>query len=151
MKTLARPEDRDELLRRLRRVRPESPRRWGRMSAHQMMCHLADAFRMALGDKAVGGTSTAFGRTLLKYLVLYAPLRWPEGVATSPEIDQHGGGTIPVEFAADVAQVERLMEVAAAAKGQAWPPHPVFGRMSDAQWHRWGYLHVDHHLRQFSA
>jgi hypothetical protein len=27
--------------------------------------------------------------------------------------------------------------------------HPIFGPMSAAAWMRWGYLHADHHLRQF--
>jgi len=27
----------------------------------------------------------------------------------------------------------------------------MFGRLSDAAWLRWGYLHMDHHLRQFGA
>jgi hypothetical protein len=29
--------------------------------------------------------------------------------------------------------------------------HPMFGSMKRADWLRWGYLHADHHLRQFSA
>ena len=29
--------------------------------------------------------------------------------------------------------------------------HPFFGAMSPNQWLRWGYLHTDHHLRQFGA
>jgi len=32
-----------------------------------------------------------------------------------------------------------------------WPSHPILGGMSDAAWLRWGYLHMDHHLRQFGA
>jgi hypothetical protein len=32
-----------------------------------------------------------------------------------------------------------------AAAGRA---RPIFGRMSDAEWLRWGYLHTDHHRRQ---
>jgi hypothetical protein len=28
-------------------------------------------------------------------------------------------------------------------------PHPMFKKMSEGQWMRWGYLHMDHHLRQF--
>jgi hypothetical protein len=32
-----------------------------------------------------------------------------------------------------------------------WPAHPIFGAMTRRAWMRWGYLHVDHHLRQFSA
>jgi hypothetical protein len=29
--------------------------------------------------------------------------------------------------------------------------HPIFGPMSKADWLRWGYLHMDHHLRQFGC
>ena len=86
MKTLARPRDTAELLQRVRALRPDSVRRWGRMSVHQMVCHLCDGFRMGMGEK---------------------PVR---------------------------RQI-----------------HPLFGRMSEAAWLRWGYLHVDHHLRQFGA
>jgi hypothetical protein len=32
-----------------------------------------------------------------------------------------------------------------------WHTHPLLGTMSNAAWLRWGYLHVDHHLRQFGA
>jgi hypothetical protein len=27
--------------------------------------------------------------------------------------------------------------------------HPMFGEMTEKDWMRWGYLHADHHLRQF--
>jgi len=27
--------------------------------------------------------------------------------------------------------------------------HPLFGPMNYEDWMRWGYLHADHHLRQF--
>ena len=33
----------------------------------------------------------------------------------------------------------------------SWADHPFFGAMSVEQWMRWGYLHADHHLRQFGA
>ena len=29
------------------------------------------------------------------------------------------------------------------------PSHPMFGPMTPEDWMRWGYLHADHHLRQF--
>ena len=36
------------------------------------------------------------------------------------------------------------------AKGTRWTEeHPIFGAMSVKDWMRWGYLHADHHLRQF--
>jgi hypothetical protein len=29
--------------------------------------------------------------------------------------------------------------------------HPIFGKMKEKPWMRWGYLHSDHHLRQFGC
>lgn len=152
MKTLDRPGDRAELLGRVRLLHPESAARWGRMSAPQMVCHVCDAFRMATGEKRVGPSSSLFQRTALKWIALYVPLAWPAGVPTSPEIDQHVTGTRPAAFAADVAELEALLEAVATQPANfRWPAHPIFGRMSRRAWLRWGYLHVDHHLRQFGA
>jgi len=153
VKTLARPSDKAEVLRRLKDVLPDSTRRWGRMSAPQMVCHLADAFRMALGEKAVSHVPGLLNRTIVKWIALYAPLRWPPGILTRPEMDQElAGCTKPGDFATDVAQVEALVEIFTSPKaGFVWPSHPIFGKMSHDDWLRWGYLHTDHHLRQFSA
>lgn len=152
MKTLARERDKAEILRRLGTVGPERRPRWGRMSAHQMVCHLADSLRMATGRKPVASISGPLRRTVLKWIVLHAPLRWPAGIRTCPELDQELGGTRPVEFGADVAQVRALLdELTASPRAEGRPDHPLFGRMSDADWLRWGYRHLDHHLRQFGA
>jgi hypothetical protein len=152
MKTLARPSDKAEILRRLREVRPDSVRRWGRMSAHQMVCHLSDALRMSTGHKPVSHATGPLQRTFVRWVALYLPVRWPPGLLTRPEIDQELAGTRPIDFAADVAQLETLLElVTAQTRSFDWPVHPIFGRMSDAAWLRWGYLHMDHHLRQFGA
>jgi hypothetical protein len=120
------------------------------MSAHQMICHLCDCFRMALGQKRVSDASSLVHRTLVKWMALYLPLTWRTGILTRPEVDQEIGGTRPVEFRADQKEAEALLVlVAARGGGDAWPDHPVFGRMSGAEWLRWAYLHTDHHLRQF--
>jgi hypothetical protein len=55
-------------------------------------------------------------------------------------------------FADDVAGLVALVnEFTAQAPGFAWPAHPIFGALSQKGWLRWGYLHMDHHLRQFGA
>lgn len=151
MKTLARPRDKAEILQRLRGIRPDSIRRWGRMSAHQMVCHLADASRMALGRKGVAPTGSWVHRTLVKWMALYFPLTWRTGILTNPEIDQECGGTRPLDFATDIKDLEALVESIAAQAALHGQVHPIFGRMSRAAWLRWAYLHMDHHLRQFGA
>ena len=151
MMTLARASDAADVVRRLRLVRPDSAARWGRMSAHQMVCHLADALRMATGQKAVTAASGLLQRTVLKWMVLYGPLPWPAGIRTRPEIDQECGGTKPADFASDVARVEALLALIVTKHRTPWPSHPIFGRMSRTAWLRWAYLHTDHHLRQFGV
>lgn len=152
MKTLARPECTAEILARLKTVRSDSQRRWGRMSAHQMVCHLNDSFLAVMGRRAVSPDTGLVQRTVIKWLALYVPVRWPAGVMTRPEIDQEIGGTRPSDFAADIAQLEMLVRTATTEpscfQGQV---HPIFGGMSPRDWMRWAYLHMDHHLRQFGV
>ena len=151
MKTLARPQDLDDLRRRLRNVRPDCKALWGRMSAHQMICHVADVLRMALGERQVSAANGVLERTLIKWIALYAPVPWPAGFQTRPEVDQDCTGTRPVDFSADVAAVDALLGRVAARRRGAWPPHPIFGPLSHRAWLRWAYLHTDHHLRQFGV
>ena len=152
MKTLADERCRTEIARRVSTVHPESAARWGRMSAHQMICHVCDACRIALGERLVSDATGPLHRTAVKWIALYAPLPWPAGIRTRPEIDQQCGGTRPVHFAADVSELRALLErIATRQTEDDWPPHPIFGRMSQADWLRWAYLHTDYHLRQFGA
>jgi hypothetical protein len=152
MTTLAREDCRTALVRRLQLLQPETPRQWGLMSAPQMICHLSDTFRMATGEKAVSAVGGPLKQTLIKYIALYLPLPWPPGVQTRPELDMLVNGRCPGEFREDVAEVARFIEsLAHRPVGASWPSHPIFGSMSRGNWLRWGYLHVDHHLRQFGC
>ena len=152
MKTLARQRDQVEILRRLRMVRPESARRWGRMTAHQMVCHLTDSMRMVIGEKPVTRAAGPLQVTVVKWFALYVPMRWPAGIPTTPELDQQLGGTRPGDFATDVGRLEALLErIVVKTKPPDSRRHPIFGRMSESAWLRWAYLHADHHLRQFGA
>jgi hypothetical protein len=107
---------------------------------------------MATGQKPVSAATGRLKKTLVKWIALYLPLPWPAGILTRPEIDQQCAGTRPVDFAADVAELELLLaSITTREQGFEWPAHPIFGRMSEAAWLRWAYLHTDHHLRQFGA
>jgi hypothetical protein len=122
------------------------------MSPHQAVCHLADSFRFAVGERPARATPRLVGRTIVKWIALYAPLKWPPGIRTSPEVDSERGGTRPADFASDLAELASLVElVATEPKLLDGRVHPIFGRMSEAAWLRWGWLHADHHLRQFGA
>jgi Protein of unknown function (DUF1569) len=151
-KALSNASDRDEIIARIKLLQSPSPRRWGRMNAHQMICHVADSFRVVMGEKAVTPMKGPAPRKLIKWLALQVPLRWPHGVKTRPEVDQQLGGTPPADFDQDRREFLRLLDrFTHQPREFEWHPHPMFGHMADEEWMRWGYLHMDHHLRQFGV
>jgi Protein of unknown function (DUF1569) len=151
MKTLCNPPDSDEILSRLQRVRPSTSRRWGKMSAHQMICHLSDGFRLYMGLISVAAPGFPYPSKLLKWGCLWVPIRWPKGFQTVRELDQQIGGTQPVEFDRDAAELKSLLHRFSRNPPRFNWSHPYLGRMSTAEWMRLGYLHSDHHLRQFGV
>jgi hypothetical protein len=150
VKTLRNITDRNEVLGRVAVVRPDSQAHWGNMSAHQMICHLSDSFRAALGEKEISRSTTLFKRTVYKWTALWVPFRWPQGIKTRPEMDQNQGGTKPGEFASDMETLRFLLDRFCNSKRE-FAPHATMGQMSKTERMRHAYLHMNHHLRQFGA
>jgi Protein of unknown function (DUF1569) len=139
----------DALAARLERVQPSSSRLWGRMTSHEMLCHLADSFRAMLGEREASSVAGPWlQRHLIKIIAIHTPLPWPKGVPTRPEVNPLEKGTRPAVFEEDRQAVITLMR-RFAAPGARYGSHPMFGTMTRSEWLKWGYRHVDHHLRQF--
>ena len=149
MKTLSNLADRQNISLRLTQLSTADTARWGLMTAHQMVCHLVDSYKVALAEKNASEATGLIQRTVLKWLALQAPIQWAKGFRTRPEIEQGKGGSVPVDFCQDLASL--LSTVNRFCDGLPRPcvPHPIFGAMTVQDWMRWGYLHADHHLRQF--
>ena len=108
--TLLHPQARAEILRRIEALTARSERRWGRMTPHQMVCHLSDACRAALGERRVPVIGTLWERTVIRCLAIHTNVKWPRGVRTVPEADQEIGGTRPTDFARDVDELRVLIQ-----------------------------------------
>jgi hypothetical protein len=149
MTSLADPAFVDQLVTRLGKLHPQRPRAWGRMTPHEMLCHLSDSFQVALGERHAAPADTFMQRTVIKYVALRTSMAWPKGLKTRPEVDQHGGGTKPEDFDRDRARVIDLMHRFVASSATSGR-HPIFGVLTREEWLIWGYRHTDHHLRQFA-
>jgi hypothetical protein len=149
MKTLANVANQTEVRQRIAGLTASDQRLWGSMTVGQMVCHCMDAYLYALGERAAAPVEKPIPRQVMKWMALSSPVVWPKNVQTVPEMNQTAGaGTPPTEFAADrtglLQAFERFVE-----KDDDWPPHSMFGPMTREDWMRWGFLHMDHHLRQF--
>ena len=150
MSNIFRPARLAELEDRLDQLRPDAARRWGRMTPHQAVCHLSDSFKACLGDRPLTARPPDLQRRIMRFTAFTLPLPWPKGVPTSPKVDAEKAGTPPGDFDADVAELKELLRRFAETDG-ALSPHYAWGDMSRGMWGRYGYRHVDHHLRQFGA
>jgi hypothetical protein len=137
-----------EIRERVARLSPESKGEWGKMSAPEMVCHLAESLKMALGDLPVTRKNVPIRYPPLKQLIVYL-LPFPQGVPTAPELLTRS----PRAWNADVADLQALVDrfVARGSGTTPWVEHPAFGRLSRRAWGVLVYRHMDHHLRQFGA
>jgi hypothetical protein len=148
MKTIWQSDARREIQNRLTKLTPNAPAQWGKMSAPEMVCHLAESLKMTLGDLPCTPKGGALRYTPLKQLIIYvAP--WPKGVPTAPELLARA----PATWSNDVRDLGVLLDRVAGARSAApnWPEHPAFGKLSPGAWGRLVYRHMDHHLRQFGV
>src|SRR6201991_5054655 len=147
MKSLASLEVLSEVRERLRSVRIDDHARWGSMTAKQMVRHLRCSCEVALGERNVEPRQV-FAPVLVKFVALRSGGRWPKNIQTVPELKRAILEHSRSEFDMLVGAAIDKMEILATGTRHA-PSHPMFGPMTDEDWKRWGYLHADHHLRQF--
>lgn len=151
MSNIFRPGVHAEIVRRLEALDPTATRRWGRMTPHQAVCHLSDSFKASLGDRPLQPRPLTVKRRLQRIFAFTLPLPWPKGVPTPPQVDAEKGGTPPGDFERDVAELIDLLARYVASDGRTLARHYVWGDLSRGESGRYGYRHVDHHLRQFGA
>ena len=147
---------------RLDQLSPASVPHWGTMSVREMLCHVADHLRVALGDIEVrpGGIAVRLGNRALEVhpgllrfklgrqlLVHWIP--WPKArIVAPPEMMT----TAPSEWSDDIGSVHALVDrVGNRRPVEVWGTHPWFGSIPGREWGRLCWKHLDHHLRQFGV
>lgn len=142
------PRARASLEQRLRTLRPDSSRLWGKMTVDQMLWHLNESMRLPLGDAVFEPMKTPpLPKPMLRWLVLNVP--WPKGRAPTYR-ETVALGTY--DFAAELSRLLQYIDrMCALPLDGAWPANPTLGPMTGAQWSRLQAKHVEHHLDQFGV
>jgi len=137
---------RDALRTRIRLLKPDAPRRWGKMTVDQMLWHVSESLRAALGQTHPHVVKPPLPRALLRFLVLNVP--WPRGAPTHPDFvagDRYG-------FEEEKIRCLNFIEAFAQKSLDAeWPESATLGPMTGRSWSRLQAKHLDHHLRQFGS
>jgi Protein of unknown function (DUF1569) len=138
---------RERFQRRIDRLKPDSKRRWGTISASQMICHLSDQLRLALGERSARPIRSAFRYGPMRWFTINV-MPWPHGTKGPPETFT----TRPGNWESDIQTLRTLVERFGSSGAQTeWPDHPLFGTMTGTLWARLTCKHFDHHFRQFGV
>lgn len=150
MPTLFDPIQKQKQIDRLKNLRPETIPDWGKLTAVNLLPHLADPMRAGLGEIEVPLKKSFFSTHMGRWLIIYGIKQWPKGAPTSPKFNIEKEGRYGANFENDMAEllmvIERFCDLRAEGKLKT---HPAFGNISHKTW---GYLmnkHIEHHLRQF--
>lgn len=147
MQTLWHKNALSDLSKRVERLQTDMNPKWGKFTCLQMLAHLNDGARMALGDLPVAAKSGPLRIWPLNYLVIYW-LPWPKGAPTAPELLARKPEPIDQEKS---VLVKLMQDFTKKDRASSWPDHPVFGKLSADDWGVLIYRHIDHHLTQFGV
>ncbi|MGQ0646497.1 MAG: DUF1569 domain-containing protein [Gemmatimonadaceae bacterium] len=147
MKSLWNAHDREEVLARFGTLTDDHTPRWGRMTAPQMIRHVAWALQMATGERPLPVRRTPLRYFPIKQLILYV-FPFPKSAPTDPALVVKDSLSVAAERQALEGAIDTFC---ARDREREWPQHPAFGPLSGEGWGVFAYKHLDHHLRQFGA
>jgi hypothetical protein len=141
----------NEVKTRLGQLGPHSERRWGKMTAAQMLAHCSVSMQWAVGE--VVPEKGALPARLMGRLVKPMVFRNDDPMRKNSPTTR---GLIVVDERDLGTERDRLSGridkfVAGGAAGCTSNPHSFFGRLTPEQWAILMYKHLDHHLRQFGV
>ena len=136
---------------RLRKLEPHSERRWGNMTAAQMLAHCSASMQWAVGELVPekGALPARLMGRLVKPMVFRNedPLRKNSPTAKSLIVADER------DLDQERDRLSRLIDKFAVGGAAACTtnPHSFFGKMTPEEWAILMYKHLDHHLRQFGV
>jgi hypothetical protein len=150
MKNLFEPSAVDEVKTRLRNLKPDSQRQWGKMTPAQAVEHCARGFEWAVGD--VRPPRAPIGM-LLGWIVKPLALGDDKPLRRNSPTDKTLIVQDECDLAAERERIYALIDRFAKGGPQSCTTHPhvFFGRLTPNEWAALMYKHLDHHLRQFGA
>jgi hypothetical protein len=137
---------RSSLEARLATLRPDSPRKWGKMSPDQMLWHVNQFMAASLGEVELPHGKMPLPDAVMQFMLIYLP--WPKSAPTNPaaEAKDH------YDFEGERARCRGLISrVVAKPIDSPWPVNANFGKVTGLFVSRLQARHLDHHFKQFGA
>jgi hypothetical protein len=142
--------DYNDIRSRIETLKVDNTKQWGQMDIAQMLAHASTPFEQALGKAPFIDESNLFSKTIVKWVVLRMIKKGTMG-RNSPTNKAFVVADERVFDKEKQRLLENVKDFREKGLSSDLGPHPGFGPWTNEQWGTLQYLHLDHHLKQFSA
>lgn len=141
----------NEVKTRLGKLGPQTERRWGKMTAAQMLAHCSVSMQWAVGE--VVPEKLALRARLMGRLVKPMVFRNEDALRKNSPTAKSLIVTDERDLCRERERLAGLIDKFSAGgkDGCTKNPHSFFGKMTPEEWAILMYKHLDHHLRQFGV
>ena len=147
VKSLFDPVAKQEIIQRINQLTPTSQRKWGKMDVSQMLAHLQMPISTAFGSHHPKGNFILRLVGPLFKSKLWDSKPYKQGLPTDPTFIMTGNARdFEKEKKALLELINQFSETTVAGDR-----HPIFGSMTQENWSKATWKHIDHHLRQFGV
>ena len=120
---------------------------FGIMNANQMICHLTDLIRMAIGTKKALEKSKVDPSEIIALAKAGKPIQTAKGFG-----QVEGDGTKPTVFENDkMILKEHVTDFLNLPDNFGYASHALLGDLDKRRWHELMVYHLNHHLGQFNV
>ncbi|MBN8835821.1 MAG: DUF1569 domain-containing protein [Sphingobacteriia bacterium] len=149
MPSLFDPQVNQSIRQRIEQLTPESTARWGKMNVAQMLAHLNTVLQLATGDKSFKPNliGIVLGPWIKRMVLNEKPYK--QNLPTAPSFVVADSRVFAAEKQHLLITFQQFINDGEnAAEGRK---HPIFGKLTAAEWGFSQWKHFDHHLQQFGV
>ncbi|HRG28474.1 MAG TPA: DUF1569 domain-containing protein [Chitinophagales bacterium] len=149
MASIFNAEDTAAIISRIEKLTPITQHIWGTMTVSQMLAHIQEPVKVALGYTAPKRSVIGwlFGRAAKKGIINEKPFK--QGLPTDSSFVIDNERNFDTEKQEAIELLRALQK--AGPNGITKNKHPFFGKLSAEEWDTLTIKHLDHHLRQFGV
>ena len=150
MKNLLNEEAKQEILKRIDSLSPDTKALWGKMNVNQGMRHMTMAFDIPLGVlDPTPSKIPPMPKWMLKFFLLN--VKPPKAQAeTFKEMNMVNNNINPTDFQAEKEKLKKAVQQFSKT-ATFIAENKLAGKFNKDEWGKLNYNHTDHHLRQFGV
>jgi hypothetical protein len=135
-----------EILKRLDKLTPQSKALWGKMKVSQMLAHCQMPLGVATGKHTLKRNFllSLIGPFFKKQLFNEKPFK--RGLPTDKSFIITDDKDFEQEKQGLIEMINNFSETTMSKE-----PHPFFGKLTNEEWSKGTWKHLDHHFQQFGA